>query len=192
MAEKEINIDRILQQKERITQGAPCNVVANGRTYKVKQFGNWVRTKIHNLALEAKFIEQQTQEAMSLEKAQKLNRRLRAIPAKQAAYLLLGNWAMIKPLYAIKWRLLEMRTCEETFAINNAGLNDDDLGFFLLGFKIIKSQLEAFTKMVTESAEQKQSRQESAESMLDEDALPKSPEDSKSEARSRKAPTKKR
>ena len=186
------NIDKILQQEERIASGAPCTIEANGRTYKVKQFGTWVRTKVYNLALEAKFIEKQTEEAMSLKKAQKLNRRLRAIPAKQAAYLLLGNWARIKPLFAIKWRLLEARTSEETFAINNAGLNDEDLGFFLLGFKIIKDQLAVFTKMVGESEKQKQKRQESAESMLDEDALPKKEEDSKSEARSRKAPMKKR
>lgn len=186
------NIEKILQQKERIAAGAPCTVVANGRTYKVKQFSTWVRTKVHNLALEAKFIEHQAQQEMSLKKAQKLNRRLRAIPAKQAAYILLGNWAMIKPLYAIKWRMLEKRTSEETFEINNAGLNDEDLGFFLLGFKLIKDQLAVFTRMVGESVEQKQLRQESAESMLDEDALPKSQEDSKSDAPSRKARTKKR
>lgn len=186
------NIDKILQQKERITSGAPCTVTANGRTYKVKQFGTWVRTKVYNLALEAKFLEHQAQEEMSLRKAQKLNRKLRAIPAKQAAYLLLGNWAMIKPLYAIKWRILEKRTSEETFAINNAGLNDDDIGFFLLGFKIIKDQLAVFTRMVGETVEQKQKRQESAESMLDEDALPKKEEESKSEAPLKKARTKKR
>lgn len=186
------NIDDILQQKERIASGAPCTVVANGQSYKVKQFSTWVRTKVHNLALEAKFLEHQAQEAMSLKKAQKLNRRLRAIPAKQSAYLLLGNWAMIKPLYAIKWRMLEKRTSEETFAINNAGLNDKDLAFFLLGFKIIKDQLAVFTKMVGESVGQKQKRQESAESMLDEDALPKSAEDSKSDAPLRKARTRKK
>lgn len=190
MAEKELDIDTILQQQERINTGAPCTVVANGRKYKVKQFSTWVRTKIHNLALEAKFIERQAEKEMTLSKAKKLNRQLRAIPAKQAAYLLLGNWARIKPLHAIVWRILEMRTSEETFAINNAGLNDADLGFFLLGFKLIKNQLAVFTKMVGESEEQKQKRQESAESMLDEDALPK--EDSKSEAPSRKARTKKK
>lgn len=172
-------LGKVAEIGDRIESGAPCKVVVGGKVYKVKQVTTWVRTQIDNLAKEALFLERAAQKEMTLKRAKKLNRRIRAIHAKQAAYFLLGEWSRIRPLYALTWRRLEAKTSEVTFAINNAGLNDEDLGFFLLGWQLTRSQLGAFTNLIGESEKQKQEREESAESMLETDASPKKAEGSK-------------
>lgn len=171
----------------------PRYISADGKTYKVRQVSQKVRTKIDNLAKEAYFMQENMKKELSLRKAKRLNTRLRNTHAKIAAYYLLGNWALFVPfLWAFKWRWLLLRNSETMFNINDAGASDPDTGFYFANWDIITGILALSTRTVGDAIKQFAEREESAESMLAEDASPKKEEGSKSTASSRKARTMKK
>ena len=180
MKEKEIEM---LENERFIRTGAPCTVVVGSKVYNVKQIGNTVRRKISDLEKEALFMERIAKEEISLKKAKRIDRKIRTLHSKTAAYYLLGNKALFVPfLYAITWRLLDLRDSEHTFRINEAGMNNKGVDFFLANWQITKAALALSTRLVGEGIKQYQERMESAESMLEKDALPKKEEDGKSAA----------
>lgn len=180
------DIERMLRAKQHIDSRLPRYIAVGGRTYKVKQVSQKVRTKIDNLALEAYFLQQQAKEQITLRKAKRINSRLRATHAKIAAYYLLGNLALWVPfLWAVKWRALLWRNSETVFRINDAGASDPDTSFYLANWDIIKAILALSTRPVGEGIKQFAERKESAENMLEKDALPKKAEDGKSTGSSR-------
>ena len=164
----------LLGGAELVQSGAPCTIVIKERTYKVKQISQKVAYKISALEKEVYMLETEANSEITLARAKAIDRKMYTLHSKTAAYYLLGNWALFVPfLWAVTWRWLFSKTNEVTFGINNAGANHRDINFFLANWQLTKARLALSTMLVGEGINQQQERRESAESMLEEDALPK-------------------
>lgn len=183
----------MLAAKEHIRQGLPRVISVDGNTYRVKQISKGVRARIHALELETYQLSGKQEEAMPLRKAKKIQRKLDRLHAKTAAYYLLGNKAVWMPwLYALTWRKLMRRSEEHTFQINNAAVNDEEVGFSSANWDITKLQLALSMRPIGDGVRQTLKRWESASQQVEEDATKKKEEDSRSAASSPKRPTTKR
>ena len=159
----------MLAGEQEVQRGAPCSVVIQGRAYKVKQISNTVRRKISDLEKEVLILEKESKNEMTLKRAQKIDRKIRTLHSKTAAYYLLGNLALFVPfLWAIKWRLLDLKDSEVTFTINAMGANNKGVDFFLANWQITKAQLALSMRLVGDGIKQYQERMESAADALNE------------------------
>lgn len=159
----------MLAGEQEIQRGAPCSVAVQGRVYKVKQISNAVRRKISDLEKEVLILEKESKNEMTLKRAKKIDRKIRTLHSKTAAYYLLGNFALFVPfLWAIKWRLLDLKDSEVTFTINAMGANNKGVDFFLANWQITKAQLALSMRLVGDGIKQYQERMESAADALNE------------------------
>lgn len=173
MEQKEI--DELLASARQIANRAPCDIEVGNKKYRVKQVSNKIRSKIADLEKEAYLLERNGEEEVSLREAKRIDGKLRTLHSKTAAYYLLGNWALFVPfLFAVKWRMLDLRDSEHTFKINESGMNNRGVDFFLANWQITKAQLALSTRLVGGGIKQYQERMESATNMLAKDALGKS------------------
>lgn len=162
-------LEEMLAGEQEVQRGAPCSVVIQGRAYKVKQISNTVRRKISDLEKEVLILEKESKNEMTLKRAQKIDRKIRTLHSKTAAYYLLGNFALFVPfLWAIKWRLLDLKDSEITFTINAMGANNKGVDFFLANWQITKAQLALSMRLVGDGIKQYQERMESAADALNE------------------------
>jgi len=152
--------------------GAPCIVTVGRRRYRVRQVAQAVKERIALLEQEGQVLEGRGKQGVSQKEARKITRKLFSLHSKKAAYYLLGNWAIFCPwLWAIKWRLLQLRGNETTFRINEAGVVSADLGFSKANWDISKQERELYMRPVGEVARQQLERLESVMNMLETDAL---------------------
>lgn len=157
--------------------GAPCVVTVGRHRYRVRQVAQAVKERIALLEQEAQVLEAKGKQGVPQKEAKKITRKLFSLHSKKAAYYLLGNWAIFCPLlWALKWRLLQLRGNETTFKINEAGVVSADLGFSKANWDISKQERELYMRPVGEVAKQAQERLESVINMLETDALGTSPE----------------
>lgn len=164
-------LSRMLSAKEFIRQGLPRIISVDDKTYTVKQISMKVRERIHTLELEAYQLSGKQKEAMPLKKAKKIQRKLDTLHAKTAAYYLLGNKAIFMPwLFALTWRRLMMRPEEHTAQINNAAINDKEVGFSSANWDITKLQLALSMRPIGDGVRQTLKRWESAAEQAEEDA----------------------
>ena len=164
----------LLEGSQKVESGAPCVIEVCGKKYKVKQISQKSELKIRNMEKEVLLLEREAKGEITLKRAKQIDRKIYTLHSKMAAYYLLGNLAFCVPfLWAITWRWLFRKTNEVTFAINNAGSNNKDVNFFYANWQITKARLALSTMLVGNGIKQYQERKESAESMLEEDALPK-------------------
>lgn len=162
-------LEEMLAGEQEVQRGAPCSVAVQGRVYKVKQISNAVRRKISDLEKEVLILEKESKNEMTLKKAKKIDRKIRTLHSKTAAYYLLGNFALFVPfLWAIKWRLLDLKDSEVTFTINAMGANNKGVDFFLANWQITKAQLALSMRLVGDGIKQYQERMESAADALNE------------------------
>ena len=153
--------------EQQIKRGAPCSVAVQGRTYKVKQISNTIRRKISDLEKEVLVLEKESKKEITLKRAKQIDKKIRTLHSKTAAYYLLGNWALFVPfLWAIKWRLLDLKDSEVTFTINAMGANNKGVDFFLANWQITKAQLALSMRLVGDGIKQYQERMESAQDAL--------------------------
>ena len=152
--------------------GAPRVIHVDGRRYKVRQVAQAVKERIALLEQEAQVLETRGKQGVDKDEARKITKKLYSLHSKKAAYYLLGNWAIFCPwLWAIKWRILQLRGNETTFKINEAGVVSADLGFFKANWDISKQERELYMRPVGEVALQAQERLETVLNMLETDAL---------------------
>ncbi len=158
--------------EHKVRRGAPCSVTVQGKTYQVKQISNTVRRKISDLEKEVLVLEKESKSEITLKRAKQIDKKIRTLHSKTAAYYLLGNCALFVPfLWAIKWRLLDLKDSEVTFTINAMGANNKGVDFFLANWHITKAQLALSMRLVGDGIKQYQERMESAA-----DALSESPD----------------
>jgi hypothetical protein len=187
------DLGRMLAAKEHIRQGLPRVIAVDGKTYTVRQISKGVRARIHTLELEAYQLSGKQKEAMPLRKAKNIQHKLDTLHAKTATYYLLGNRAVWMPwLFALTWRKLMCRPEEHTFQINNAAVNDEEVGFSSANWDITRLQLALSMRPIGDGVRQTLKRWESALEQTDEDATKKKEADSKSAASSPKRPTTRR
>lgn len=173
-------LDRMVAAKEHITHQFPRIIAVDSKTYSVKQISKKVRERIHSLELEAYALSGTQKEAMPLRKAKKIQRKLDRLHAKTAAYYLLGNKALWVPfLFAVKWRRLMLRTEKHSATINNAALNDEEVGFSLANWENTKQQLALSMRPIGDGVKQTLKRWRAAEAQAAEDATKKKTADNK-------------
>lgn len=162
-------LEEMLAGEQEIQKGAPCSVAVQGRTYKVKQISNTIRRKISDLEKEVLMLEHESKKEITLKRAKQIDKKIRTLHSKTAAYYLLGNWSLFVPfLWAIKWRLLDLKDSEVTFTINAMGANNKGVDFFLANWHITKAQLALSMRLVGDGIKQYQERMESAADALNE------------------------
>lgn len=167
-------LEELLVGADKVQSGAPCTIEVQGKKYKVKQISQKAELKIRNLEKEVLLLEREAKGEITLKRAKQIDKKMYTLHSKTAAYYLLGNWALFVPfLWAITWRRLFRKTNEVTFKINDAGANNKDVNFLLANWQVTKARLALSTMLVGNGIKQYQERMESAESMLEEDALPK-------------------
>lgn len=162
-------LEEMLEGEQIVQRGAPCSITVQGKTYKVKQISNTIRRKISDLEKEVLVLEKESKTEITLKRAKRIDRKIRTLHSKTAAYYLLGNWALFVPfLWAIQWRLLDLKDSEVTFTINAMGANNKGVDFFLANWQITKAQLALSMRLVGEGIKQYQERMESAQDALNE------------------------
>ena len=162
-------LEEMLAGEQAVQRGAPCSIAVQGKSYKVKQISNTIRRKISDLEKEALVLEKEAKTEITLKRAKRIDRKIRTLHSKTAAYYLLGNWALFVPfLWAIKWRLLDLKDSEVTFTINAMGANNKGVDFFLANWQITKAQLALSMRLVGDGIKQYQERMESAADALNE------------------------
>ena len=167
-------LEELLGGAEKVQSSAPCTIEVRGKKYKVKQISQKSELKIRNLEKEVLVLEREAKGEITLKRAKAIDKKIYTLHSKMAAYYLLGNWAFVVPfLWALTWRWLFGKTNEVTFAINNAGSNNQDVNFFFANWQITKARLALSTMLVGNGIKQWQERMESSTNMLEEDALPK-------------------
>ena len=150
----------------------PSIVLVGRRRYRVRQVAQAVKERIALLEQEAQILEAKGKKGVPQNEAKKITKKLYSLHSKKAAYYLLGNWALFVPgLWAIKWRLLQLRGNETTFKINEAGVVNAELGFSKANWDISKQERELYMRPVGEVAKQAQERVETVLNMLETDAL---------------------
>ena len=160
-------LEEMLAGEQQIQRGAPRSVAVQGRTYNVKQISNTIRRKISDLEKEVLVLEKESKKEITLKRAKQIDKKIRTLHSKTAAYYLLGNWALFVPfLWAIKWRLLDLKDSEVTFTINAMGANNKGVDFFLANWQITKAQLALSMRLVGDGIKQYQERMESAQDAL--------------------------
>lgn len=170
MSEKS-KIQQMAEAEEQIISRAPCRITVQGRTYKVRQVSNRIRRKISLLEKEAYVLEEEGKQGVPLKRAKKIDSKIRALHSKTAAYYLLGNWALFVPfLWRIKWRLMDLKDNEVTYAINSAGAVSKDMDFFLANWQLTRQALALSMKLVGDGINQYAERMESVANMLEKDA----------------------
>ena len=132
----------------------------------------WKRDENGYYTMDFADFEEKAKDGLTLKEAKRIDRKIRTLHSKTAAYYLLGNWAIfIRPLWAIRWRLLDLKDSEVTYSINAMGANNRGVDFFLANWQITKVQLALSTRLVGKGIKQYEERMESAEGMLREDGL---------------------
>lgn len=162
-------LEEMLQGEHEINGGAPCVIEIQGKRYKVRQISNTIRRKIADLEKEVLILEKESKNEITFKRAKQIDKKIRTLHSKTAAYYLLGNWALFVPfLWAIRWRILDLKDSEVTFSINAMGANNRDVDFFLANWQITKAQLALSMRLVGEGISQYQERLESAQAALNE------------------------
>lgn len=160
-------LEEMLEGEQLVQRGAPCSIAVQGKTYKVKQISNTVRRKISDLEKEVLVLEKESKTEITLKRAKRIDKKIRTLHSKTAAYYLLGNWALFVPfMWAIQWKLLDLKDSEVTFTINAMGANNKGVDFFLANWQITKAQLALSMRLVGEGIKQYQERMESAQDAL--------------------------
>ena len=120
-------------------------------------------------------------EGVSRRKAKRLNAKIRKAYAKKAAHKILGKWLWLIPFaFALAWRRIYNASEQVSATINSEeALMSENQVFYLANLGSSQQALGRSTIQVGNAVKQMQERKLSAESMLDEDALPKKEEDSK-------------
>lgn len=159
---------------EKVKSRAPQKIKVGNKTYKVKQLRKFARSRIDRLNREAYWCEMQSKQPMTLKEAKRISKRLYSLHAKTAAIYLLGLWAVIPFVYAIRWRMLMLGHDDTTAAINAAGQSGDaQINFTLADWDFTKVQLAHSINLIGDGLKELEKRMESARRQAEEDATPK-------------------
>lgn len=204
MAEESTNKKTELSEEEMLRMARQANAASrkeatiieiNGKKWSLRPINMKQGKLISDLSFDAVAIQEELQkEGLSARKMKRLNGRLRKLGAKMAAHYIVGMKRRLWPFYyAYMWRKLYNESEEVSATINlQRNAEGQERNFYLANLECLKFQLVLSMRQVGESVKQKQEREESAENMLDEDALPKKEEGSKYPARSKRPRTTKR
>ena len=180
-------IERLLTEAQFVRRGRNILVTIDGKTWHIRPTSQAQNQKMADMDFDVMYWQRQLKEAQGAKTAKRLNAKIRKAYAKKAAHKVLGMWLRWVPfLYAIMWRRIYNNSEAVSATINATEAIGENKVFYLANLGSSKQALVLSMNQVGEAIEQRTKRGESAESMVEKDALPKK-EDSKSGASS-KAP----
>lgn len=180
-------IERLLTEAHFVRKGRNILVTIDGKTWHIRPTSQAQNQKMADMDFDVMYWQRQLKEAQDAKTAKRLNAKIRKAYAKKAAHKVLGMWLRWVPLlYSIMWRRIYHSSEAVSATINATEAIGENKFFYLANLGSSKQALVLSTNQVGEAIEQRTKRVESAESMVEKDALPKK-EDSKSGA-SYKAP----
>lgn len=180
-------IERLLTEAQFVRRGRNILVTIDGKTWHIRPTSQAQNQKMADMDFDVMYWQRQLKEAQDAKTAKRLNAKIRKAYAKKAAHKVLGMWLRWVPfLYAIMWRRIYNSSEAVSATINATEAIGENKVFYLANLGSSKQALVLSMNQVGEAIEQRTKRGESAESMVEKDALPKK-EDSKSGASS-KAP----
>lgn len=182
----------LLAEANALQRGKGQKIVIDGKVWHVRPTSQRQNLKMLNLDYDVLYWQNKLKsEGISRRKAKRLNTKIRKAYAKKAAHKVLGKWLWLIPfVFALTWRRIYNASEQVSATINSEeALMSENQVFYLANLGSSKQALGRSTIQVGNAVKQMQERKASAESMLDEDALPKKEEDSKSPQHSKPART---
>lgn len=178
-------IERLLTEAQFARRGRNILVTIDGKIWHIRPTSQAQNQKMADMDFDVMYWQRRLKEAQDAKTAKRLNAKIRKAYAKKAAHKVLGMWLRWVPfLYAIMWRRIYNSSEAVSATINATEAIGENKVFYLANLGSSKQALVLSMNQVGEAIEQRTKRGESAESMVEKDALPKK-EDSKSEASSK-------
>ena len=172
----------LLAEANALQRGKGQKIVIDGRVWHVRPTSQRQNLKMLNLDYDVLYWQNELKnEGISRRKAKRLNAKIRKAYAKKAAHKVLGKWLWLIPFaFALTWRRIYNASEQVSATLNSEeALMSENQVFYLANLGSSKQALGRSMIQVGNADKQKQERKESAKSMLDEDASPKSQEDNK-------------
>lgn len=172
----------LLAEANALQRGKGQKIVIDGKVWHVRPTSQRQNLKMLNLDYDVLYWQNELKsEDISRRRAKRLNAKIRKAYAKKAAHKVLGKWLWLIPFaFALTWRRIYLDSEKVSATINSEeALMSENQVFYLANLGSSKQALGRSMIQVGNADKQKQERKESAESMLDEDALPKKEEGSK-------------
>ena len=172
----------LLVEANALQRGKGQKIVIDGKVWHVRPTSQRQNLKMLNLDYDVLYWQNELKsEDISRRKAKKLNTKIRKAYAKKAAHKVLGKWLWVIPFaFAFMWRRIYNASEQVSATLNSEeALMSENQVFYLANLGSSKQVLARSITQVGNAVKQMQERKASAESMLDEDALPKKEADSK-------------
>ena len=172
----------LLVEAYALQRGKGQKIVIDGKVWHVRPTSQRQNLKMLNLDYDVLYWQNELKsEDISRRKAKKLNTKIRKAYAKKAAHKVLGKWLWVIPFaFAFMWRRIYNASEQVSATLNSEeALMSENQVFYLANLGSSKQVLARSITQVGNAVKQMQERKASAESMLDEDALPKKEADSK-------------
>ena len=172
----------LLAEANALQRGKGQKIVIDGKVWHVRPTSQRQNLKMLNLDYDVLYWQNELKgEGIGRRRAKRLNAKIRKAYAKKAAHKVLGKWLWLIPFaFALTWRRIYLDSEKVSATLNSEeALMSENQVFYLANLGSSKQALGRSMIQVGNADKQKQERKESAESMLDEDALPKKEEDNK-------------
>ena len=166
----------LLAEANALQRGKGQKIVIDGKVWHVRPTSMRQNLKMLNLDFDILYWQkEQKKEGTSRRRAKKLSTKIRKAWAKKAAYKVLGRWLWFIPFaHALTWRRIYNASEQVCATLNSEeALMSENQVFYLANLGSSKQALGRSTIPVGNAVKQMQEREASADSMLDEDALPK-------------------
>lgn len=169
---------KLAMEGQSVVEGKPKNT-EQSLPWKLNPITMRQAAKITNMDYDMLYWEREVEKGVSAKRAKSIMRKMRQVSAKTAAIYTIGRkYQWVPFLYAYRWRRIYCMTEDVSAVINTASVTQDK-DFFSANSEVIKYRLALSMRGVGESVKEMLKRKESAENMLDKDALPKKEGESK-------------
>ena len=173
---------RLLAEANALQRGKGQKIEIDGKVWHIRKTGMRQNQKMLNLDFDILYWQKELKrEGITRRKAKRLSTKIRKAYAKKAAHKVLGMRLWLIPFaFAFTWRRIYNASEQISATLNSEeALISENQVFYLANLGSSKQALGRSTIPVGNADKQMQERKASAESMLDEDALPKKEEDNK-------------
>lgn len=172
----------LLAEANALQRGKGQKIVIDGKVWHIRKTGMMQNQIMLNHDFDILYWQKELKkEGISRQKAKRLSTKIRKAYAKKAAHKVLGKWLWLIPFaFALTWRRIYIASEQVSATLNSEeALMSENQVFYLANLGSSKQALGRSTIQVGNADKQMQERKASAESMLDEDALPKKEEGSR-------------
>lgn len=165
---------KLLSEAELVRKSEGMTLLIDGRKWRVRTTSQAQNSIMSGIDYDVMYWQRMLKETQSAKEAKRLNAKIRKAYARKAAHKVLGRKLRWIPfLYSVMWRRIYHSSEKVSATINATEVIGENKVFFLANLGSSKQALALSMNQVGEAVEQRMKRGESAESMVEEDGLPK-------------------